>query len=66
MDTTKLVAEIKSIASKPEEKHFFNVSDETALLEIVGTLGDRIFNIEGMLTRLLRFFKLLELVVNVF
>ncbi|XP_023678845.1 integrin alpha-2 [Paramormyrops kingsleyae] len=47
MDTTKLVAEIKSIASKPEEKHFFNVSDETALLEIVGTLGDRIFNIEG-------------------
>uniref|UniRef100_A0A8C1LTA4 Integrin, alpha 2 (CD49B, alpha 2 subunit of VLA-2 receptor), tandem duplicate 2 n=1 Tax=Cyprinus carpio TaxID=7962 RepID=A0A8C1LTA4_CYPCA len=46
-DTSKLIAEIKSIASKPTEKYFFNVSEEAALIEIVGTLGDRIFNIEG-------------------
>lgn len=43
----KLIAEIKSIASVPTEKYYFNVSDEAALSEIAGTLGDRIFNIEG-------------------
>nr|XP_021327895.1 integrin alpha-2-like isoform X2 [Danio rerio] len=48
IDTSKLIAEIKSIASKPTEKFFFNVSEEAALIEIVGTLGDRIFNIEGV------------------
>lgn len=47
IDTSKLIAEIKSIASSPTEKFFFNVSEEAALIEIVGTLGDRIFNIEG-------------------
>ncbi|KAL6472746.1 hypothetical protein MHYP_G00189340 [Metynnis hypsauchen] len=47
IDTTKLIAEIKSIASIPTEKYYFNVSDEVALSEIAGTLGDRIFNIEG-------------------
>ncbi|XP_072514828.1 integrin alpha-2 [Salminus brasiliensis] len=47
IDTTKLIAEIKSIASVPTEKYYFNVSDEGALSEIAGTLGDRIFNIEG-------------------
>ncbi|KAJ8396608.1 hypothetical protein AAFF_G00016740 [Aldrovandia affinis] len=47
LDTKNLVAEIKSIASTPAEKYFFNVSAEDALLEIAGTLGDRIFNIEG-------------------
>uniref|UniRef100_A0A671T6P5 Integrin alpha-2-like n=1 Tax=Sinocyclocheilus anshuiensis TaxID=1608454 RepID=A0A671T6P5_9TELE len=47
IDTSKLIAEIKSIASNPTEKYFFNVSEEAALIEIVGTLGDRIFNIEG-------------------
>ncbi|XP_028830342.1 integrin alpha-2 [Denticeps clupeoides] len=46
-DAKDLIAEIKSIASSPPEKYFFNVSDEVALSEIAGTLGDRIFNIEG-------------------
>lgn len=40
--------EIKSIASEPTEKHFFNVSDELALLTIVEALGERIFALEGM------------------
>lgn len=40
--------EIKSIASKPTEKHFFNVSDELALVTIVEALGERIFALEGM------------------
>ncbi|XP_016118136.1 integrin alpha-2-like, partial [Sinocyclocheilus grahami] len=48
IDTSKLIAEIKSIANNPTEKYFFNVSEEAALIEIVGTLGDRIFNIEGV------------------
>ncbi|XP_016337142.1 integrin alpha-2-like [Sinocyclocheilus anshuiensis] len=48
IDTSKLIVEIKSIASNPTEKYFFNVSEEAALIEIVGTLGDRIFNIEGV------------------
>ncbi|KAB5543819.1 hypothetical protein PHYPO_G00084050 [Pangasianodon hypophthalmus] len=47
IDSKKLVEEIKSIASSPSEKYYFNVSAEEALLEIAGTLGDRIFNIEG-------------------
>uniref|UniRef100_A0AAY4E6B5 VWFA domain-containing protein n=1 Tax=Denticeps clupeoides TaxID=299321 RepID=A0AAY4E6B5_9TELE len=46
-DAKDLIAEIKSIASSPPEKYFFNVSDEVALSEIAGTLGDRIFNIEA-------------------
>ncbi|XP_067254283.1 integrin alpha-2 isoform X3 [Chanodichthys erythropterus] len=48
IDTSKLIAEIKSIASNPSEKYFFNASEEATLIEIVGTLGDRIFNIEGV------------------
>lgn len=40
--------EIKSIASEPTEKHFFNVSDELALVTIVKALGERIFALEGM------------------
>ncbi|XDV53921.1 hypothetical protein PO909_022316 [Leuciscus waleckii] len=48
IDSSKLIAEIKSIASNPSEKYFFNVSEEATLIEIVGTLGDRIFNIEGV------------------
>uniref|UniRef100_A0A667ZDM2 Integrin subunit alpha 2 n=1 Tax=Myripristis murdjan TaxID=586833 RepID=A0A667ZDM2_9TELE len=47
IDTKNLIKEIKSIASSPVEKHFFNVSEEAALSTIVGTLGNRIFNIEG-------------------
>lgn len=47
IDTENLIKEIKSIASSPTEKFFFNVSEEAALSTIAGTLGDRIFNIEG-------------------
>ncbi|XP_070599462.1 integrin alpha-1 [Erythrolamprus reginae] len=43
----KLIEEIKSIASKPTEKHFFNVSNEVALLTIVEALGERIFALEA-------------------
>ncbi|NWV02427.1 ITA11 protein, partial [Ptilonorhynchus violaceus] len=39
--------EIKSIASDPDDKHFFNVSDEAALKDIVDALGERIFSLEG-------------------
>ncbi|XP_075397137.1 integrin alpha-1 isoform X2 [Tenrec ecaudatus] len=45
--TEKLVEEIKSIASDPTEKHFFNVSDELALVTIVEALGERIFALEA-------------------
>ncbi|KAK5866769.1 hypothetical protein PBY51_011317 [Eleginops maclovinus] len=39
--------EIKFIASDPDEQHFFNVSDESALKDIVDALGERIFSLEG-------------------
>ncbi|XP_031694320.1 integrin alpha-11-like, partial [Anarrhichthys ocellatus] len=39
--------EIKFIASDPDEKHFFNVSDESALKDIADALGERIFSLEG-------------------
>ncbi|XP_039989153.1 integrin alpha-11 [Xiphias gladius] len=39
--------EIKFIASDPDEKHFFNVTDEAALKDIVDALGERIFTLEG-------------------
>uniref|UniRef100_A0AAQ4QMR3 Integrin subunit alpha 2 n=1 Tax=Gasterosteus aculeatus aculeatus TaxID=481459 RepID=A0AAQ4QMR3_GASAC len=47
INTDNLIEEIKSIASVPKEKYFFNVSEEAALSTIAGTLGSRIFNIEG-------------------
>ncbi|XP_044052568.1 integrin alpha-2 [Siniperca chuatsi] len=47
INTDNLVKEIKSIASLPTGNYFFNVSEEAALSTIVGTLGNRIFNIEG-------------------
>ncbi|CAN9499026.1 unnamed protein product [Ophioblennius macclurei] len=40
--------EIKFIASDPDEKHFFNVTDESALKDIVDALGERIFSLEGV------------------
>ncbi|KAJ7998339.1 hypothetical protein DPEC_G00221670 [Dallia pectoralis] len=40
--------EIKYIASDPDEKHFFKVTDESALKDIVDALGERIFSLEGM------------------
>ncbi|KAM8793359.1 LOW QUALITY PROTEIN: integrin alpha-2-like [Eudromia elegans] len=46
LDTKNLIKEIKGITSHPTEK-FFNVSSEAALLEEAGTLGERIFSIEG-------------------
>uniref|UniRef100_A0A8C5HST3 VWFA domain-containing protein n=1 Tax=Gouania willdenowi TaxID=441366 RepID=A0A8C5HST3_GOUWI len=39
--------EIKDIASDPDDKHFFNVTDESALKDIVDALGERIFSLEG-------------------
>lgn len=39
--------EIKYIASDPDDKHFFKVTDEAALKDIVDALGDRIFSLEG-------------------
>lgn len=47
MDTKNLIKEIQGIASHPTSKYFFNVSSEAALLEEAGTLGERIFSIEG-------------------
>ncbi|XP_058164820.1 integrin alpha-1 [Dasypus novemcinctus] len=47
LSTEKFVEEIKSIASEPTEKHFFNVSDELALVTIVEALGERIFALEA-------------------
>ncbi|KAL2093430.1 hypothetical protein ACEWY4_010742 [Coilia grayii] len=38
--------EIKFIATDPEE-HFFTVTDESALKDIVDALGERIFSLEG-------------------
>ncbi|XP_069796701.1 integrin alpha-10 [Narcine bancroftii] len=46
-DIETFIREIKFIASDPDEKHFFNVSDEAALNDIVDALGDRIFGLEG-------------------
>uniref|UniRef100_A0A8C4H9J0 Integrin, alpha 11a n=1 Tax=Dicentrarchus labrax TaxID=13489 RepID=A0A8C4H9J0_DICLA len=42
--------EIKYIASDPDDKHFFNVTDESALKDIVDALGERIFSLEGNTT----------------
>lgn len=33
--------------------HFFNVTDESALKDIVDALGERIFSLEGQLTFIL-------------
>ncbi|XP_048114206.1 integrin alpha-2-like [Alosa alosa] len=48
IDPKILITEMESIASTPTERHYFHVAAEEALLEIAGTLGDRIFNIEGV------------------
>lgn len=44
--------EIKYIASDPDDKHFFNVTDEAALKDIVDALGERIFSLEGFSNKL--------------
>ncbi|XP_074837530.1 integrin alpha-10 [Carettochelys insculpta] len=46
-DPYSFINEIKYIASDPDEKYFFNVTDEAALNDIVDALGDRIFSLEG-------------------
>uniref|UniRef100_A0A8C8RJX2 Integrin subunit alpha 10 n=1 Tax=Pelusios castaneus TaxID=367368 RepID=A0A8C8RJX2_9SAUR len=46
-DPQSFISEIKYIASDPDEKYFFNVTDEAALNDIVDALGDRIFSLEG-------------------
>nr|XP_006139588.1 integrin alpha-1 isoform X1 [Pelodiscus sinensis] len=58
LSTEKFVEEIKSIASDPTEKHFFNVSDELALLTIVETLGERIFALEATTDQLAASFEM--------
>ncbi|KAM6910650.1 integrin alpha-10 isoform 1-T1 [Xenentodon cancila] len=48
-DPETFIKEIKDIASDPDDKYFFNVTDEAALNDIVDALGDRIFTLEGTL-----------------
>lgn len=48
-DPETFISEIKYIASDPDDKFFFNVTDEAALNDIVDALGDRIFTLEGTL-----------------
>uniref|UniRef100_A0A671UNV5 Integrin, alpha 1 n=1 Tax=Sparus aurata TaxID=8175 RepID=A0A671UNV5_SPAAU len=43
----KFIKEIESISSEPLHDHFFNVSDEVALLTIVDALGSKIFALEA-------------------
>uniref|UniRef100_A0A3Q4GDK0 Integrin, alpha 10 n=1 Tax=Neolamprologus brichardi TaxID=32507 RepID=A0A3Q4GDK0_NEOBR len=47
-DPETFINEIKSIASDPDDKYFFNVTDEPALNDIVDALGDRIFTLETL------------------
>uniref|UniRef100_A0A8C0QPA9 Integrin subunit alpha 10 n=1 Tax=Canis lupus familiaris TaxID=9615 RepID=A0A8C0QPA9_CANLF len=46
-DPTSFLREIRMIANDPDERFFFNVTDEAALTDIVDALGDRIFGLEG-------------------
>ncbi|XP_029940753.1 integrin alpha-1 isoform X1 [Salarias fasciatus] len=46
-EVQNFIKEIESISSKPLRDHFFNVSDEFALLNIVDTLGSKIFALEA-------------------
>ncbi|KAL7848008.1 hypothetical protein AOLI_G00227260 [Acnodon oligacanthus] len=43
----QFIDEIKYIASDKKEDHFFNVSDEAALINIVDSLGSKIFALEA-------------------
>ncbi|XP_060091996.1 integrin alpha-1 [Heteronotia binoei] len=58
LSTEKFIEEIKSIASQPTEKHFFNVSDEFALVTIVEALGERIFALEATKDQLAASFEM--------
>ncbi|XP_026130342.1 integrin alpha-1 [Carassius auratus] len=46
-EISKFTDEIESLASNPKSDHFFNVSDEIALVTIVDALGSKIFALEG-------------------
>nr|XP_033503082.1 integrin alpha-1 [Epinephelus lanceolatus] len=46
-EVQKFIKEIASISSEPLHDHFFNVSDEVALLSIVDALGSKIFALEA-------------------
>ncbi|XP_076014557.1 integrin alpha-1 [Genypterus blacodes] len=46
-EVQKFIKEIQSISSEPLADHFFNVSDEVALVTIVDALGSRIFALEA-------------------
>ncbi|XP_037608062.1 integrin alpha-1 isoform X1 [Sebastes umbrosus] len=46
-EVQKFIREIASISSEPLHDHFFNVSDEVALLTIVDALGRKIFALEA-------------------
>ncbi|XP_031173579.1 integrin alpha-1 [Sander lucioperca] len=46
-EVQKFIKEIAAISSKPLNDHFFNVSDEVALLTIVDALGSKIFALEA-------------------
>uniref|UniRef100_A0AAY4EDT4 VWFA domain-containing protein n=1 Tax=Denticeps clupeoides TaxID=299321 RepID=A0AAY4EDT4_9TELE len=46
IDPEAFLKEIKFIATDPEE-HFFSVTDESALKDIVDALGEKIFSLEG-------------------
>ncbi|XP_016337143.1 integrin alpha-1-like [Sinocyclocheilus anshuiensis] len=46
-DVKKFIDEIESIASELKSDHFFNVSDESALVTIVDALGSKIFALEA-------------------
>ncbi|XP_047425973.1 integrin alpha-1 [Mugil cephalus] len=46
-EVQKFINEIAAISSLPLRDHFFNVSDEFALLSIVDALGSRIFALEA-------------------
>ncbi|XP_077435338.1 integrin alpha-11-like isoform X2 [Vanacampus margaritifer] len=47
IDPSSFLKEIRFIASDPDEDHFFNVTDEAALKDIVDALGEQIFSLEG-------------------
>uniref|UniRef100_A0A3P9IL96 VWFA domain-containing protein n=1 Tax=Oryzias latipes TaxID=8090 RepID=A0A3P9IL96_ORYLA len=51
IDPKAFLEEIKFIASDPDEKHLFKVTEESALKEIVDALGERIFSLEGTSTK---------------
>lgn len=46
-EVQKFIKEIQSISSDPKGDHFFNVSDEVALISIVDALGSKIFALEA-------------------